>query len=93
MAYEKSKIFNSLFKKRRSNQENYKLDQSRKICLCLLSQWKPIEHLLEQKTDNKHHLERFSQMLVKVESVAGAIEISVVIAYCTSCTSEKNPAL
>lgn len=58
--------------------------------LFLLTQWKPIELLLEKKTDNKHNLERFSQMLVKVESVAGAIEISVVIVYCTSCTSEKK---
>lgn len=30
-------------------------------------------------------------MLVKVESVAGAIEISVVTVYWTSCTSEKKP--
>lgn len=42
-----------------------------------------------QKTDNKRHLERFSQLLAKVESVMGAIEISVVIVYYTSCTSEK----
>lgn len=56
----------------------------------LADQWKPIEHLLVQKTDNKRHLERFSQLLAKVESVMGAIEISVVIVYYTSCTSEKN---